>query len=208
MSQRGIRRQEAAKQNGVCIQCHKHPPRPHRTTCAACAQKMSDYGRERRRIRKASGLCIYCGEKSITSGSGCKQCRVTKDSYNKTRRSKLRLSNLCWQCRRPAHNKSLCDACRARIRLKDLEEKVRAMRVYGNGSCSCCGECHLSFLSLDHVNGGGNRHRKQLGGSANIYKRLRQLGYPKDPPLAVLCFNCNLGRQLNGGICPHVTDPL
>ena len=29
--------------------------------------------------------------------------------------------------------------------------------------CKCCGEKEMKFLSMDHVNGGGNKHRKELG---------------------------------------------
>jgi hypothetical protein len=30
---------------------------------------------------------------------------------------------------------------------------------------------------------------------------LKKRGYP--PGYRVLCFNCNRGRYLNGGVCPH-----
>src|SRR6267142_1015780 len=71
---------------------------------------------------------------------------------------------------------------------------------YGGAVCACCGETEILFLTLDHVNDDGARHRKELLGPKRgktagwkFYLKLRQLGYP---PLAlrVLCYNCNSGR--------------
>lgn len=66
--------------------------------------------------------------------------------------------------------------------------------------CSCCGTSVAAFLALDHINGGGHQHRKETGGGG-FWRWLRDNGYP--PDFRVLCHNCNHGRELNGGICPH-----
>jgi len=54
------------------------------------------------------------------------------------------------------------------------------------------------FPVIDHVNGGGNTHRKEVG--KTVYRWLRKQGYPEG--YRVLCDNCNaaLGRY---GYCPH-----
>lgn len=78
-----------------------------------------------------------------------------------------------------------------------------ALRAYSTGpepSCSCCGEGVLTFLALDHIDGGGGRHRRETGGGG-FYLWLKKNGYP--PGFRILCHNCNLGRQINGGMCPH-----
>ena len=81
-------------------------------------------------------------------------------------------------------------------RNKDL--KRFAIDLYG-GKCSCCGESDIRFLTLDHINSDG---RKDPMGRGNaLYSALRNCKKRKD--LQVLCFNCNCGRQINGGICPH-----
>lgn len=77
--------------------------------------------------------------------------------------------------------------------------------AYGGAYCRCCGETQLEFLTLDHVNGGGDAHRRRLegrGSGKNYYHRLRALGFPQEPPLQVLCFNCN-GAKGGYGKCPH-----
>lgn len=40
------------------------------------------------------------------------------------------------------------------------------------------------------------------GTGYDFYRWLRKHSYPKGN-FRLLCFNCNCGRELNGGICPH-----
>ena len=69
---------------------------------------------------------------------------------------------------------------------------------YGK-ECVCCGEKELKFLSIDHINGNGTKHRKEI--YRNINPWLVKNNYPEG--FQVLCFNCNWGRYKNNGICPH-----
>ncbi len=73
---------------------------------------------------------------------------------------------------------------------------------YGN-SCECCNESTNRFLTIDHINGGGNQHRKDIksDGGWQFFSWIKKNDYPKD--LRVLCMNCNWGRSHNDGICPH-----
>ncbi len=87
---------------------------------------------------------------------------------------------------------------------KNWREKTRAIVFNHYGmACACCGESNYRFLSLDHINGGGNENRRDTGttGGSNFYSYVIKAGFPDD--LQTLCFNCNLGRHHNGGICPH-----
>lgn len=79
-------------------------------------------------------------------------------------------------------------------------EKLRAFNAYGGPICACCGETHIEFLSIDHIHGGGTRHRRDIGGSARIYRWLRDQDYP--PGFRVLCMNCNSALGYHGS-CPH-----
>lgn len=86
---------------------------------------------------------------------------------------------------------------RRRLRLEMIE-------AYG-GSCSCCGENELAFLSLEHLNGDGKAHRLQFGERGNsdgVVRDLKRRGWPRDG-YTILCFNCNMGKAVNGGVCPH-----
>jgi hypothetical protein len=98
------------------------------------------------------------------------------------------------------------------VRLRALNAERRkvvtkeVMAEYG-GKCVCCGEANLGFLTIDHVYGNGTQHRKEIFGDRkagiHMYRWLKKQGFPKEG-YQVMCFNCNLGRQRNGGSCPHV----
>jgi hypothetical protein len=74
----------------------------------------------------------------------------------------------------------------------------------GKNCCDCCGENKIEFLSLDHINGGGGKHRKEIG-SSNLPFWLIKNKFPDG--FRILCHNCNqaLGHY---GYCPHkrITD--
>lgn len=83
-----------------------------------------------------------------------------------------------------------------------LRRKVAVLAAYG-GRCKCCGESRHPFLTIDHVFGDGAKHRKVAGGAGDrTYSWLVKHSFP--PGFQVLCWNCNCGRKINGGICPHV----
>ena len=89
-----------------------------------------------------------------------------------------------------------------RIRRATYHRRLKRELLAGYGQrCACCGEEEERFLSLDHVNGGGAAHRRQIGSAPMVWLDAIKRGFPAD--YQILCFNCNLGRHLNGGICPH-----
>jgi len=64
--------------------------------------------------------------------------------------------------------------------------------------CACCGEGHVEFLCIDHINGQGNQHRKSI--KSDLYNWLKKHGFPDG--FRVLCLNCN-GSLGHYGYCPH-----
>ena len=76
--------------------------------------------------------------------------------------------------------------------------RIAALKHYGN-KCACCGEKQYEFLAIDHIKGGGTKHRKSINGK-NIYLWLFQQKYPKG--FQVLCHNCNQAKGYYGR-CPH-----
>jgi hypothetical protein len=129
--------------------------------------------RRSRRLRYLSdGLCVACGRRHVTRG-------LTR----------------CEEC--TAAMSTAAKLVRASIKLEVLGHYSS-----GTPACACCGECVIAFLTIDHVHGGGSRHRREVpGGSAGMYRWLKANNYP--PGFQVLCANCNLGRLVNGGVCPH-----
>ncbi len=83
--------------------------------------------------------------------------------------------------------------------------KIKLLEHYGS-KCACCGEENIKFLTLDHINNDGAEHRrrvcgKNIGSSTNIYRWVINNNFPDG--FQILCYNCNLGRAHNNGICPH-----
>jgi len=84
--------------------------------------------------------------------------------------------------------------------------------------CECCGEDFIEFLTLDHKNNDGNKHRRSLlikgamkgrqgqNSGWRFYAWLKKEGYPQDLGLRVLCWNCNCASGFYG-ICPHIKRP-
>lgn len=79
--------------------------------------------------------------------------------------------------------------------------RLAALKAYG-GACGCCGETQEEFLSIDHINNDGAKHRREIGGGggSTIYQWLKNEGYPRG--FQVLCFNCNMAKGFYGQ-CPH-----
>ena len=77
--------------------------------------------------------------------------------------------------------------------------RAAAIEHYGK-TCACCGESTYEFLCIDHISGGGNRQREQLGCGRNFYSWLKRNGYPEG--FRTLCHNCNQSLGYNG-YCPH-----
>lgn len=85
-------------------------------------------------------------------------------------------------------------------RVRNTQVRAEVLSAYG-GKCQCCGETQPEFLSIDHVNNDGAKHRLEVGNGASMYLWLKKKGFPKDG-FQLLCFNCNLAKEFSGG-CPH-----
>jgi hypothetical protein len=73
---------------------------------------------------------------------------------------------------------------------KRLKELVVEHYSKGKKCCSWCPESRLPCLSIDHIDGGGNAHRRsiRLKAGINFYNWLKREGFPSG--FRVLCMNC------------------
>jgi len=97
------------------------------------------------------------------------------------------------------------------IRKNNAELKADVLTHYSNhpnGICACCFITGIIFLTIDHIDGNGNEHRRTLGlkGGTAFYRYLKSNNYPNNPPLQVLCYNCNNAKRINDGYCPHLDE--
>lgn len=104
---------------------------------------------------------------------------------------------------KPAHKFPYCPPCQsAKMTARNRAIRAEVLGYYSGGPprCACCGTDTFDLLSIDHLNGGGEAHRKEVGGGTRLYRWLRKSGYPQE--FQVLCFNCNLAKGFYGS-CPH-----
>lgn len=85
--------------------------------------------------------------------------------------------------------------------LRQKADRNKVLAAYGD-KCVCCGETESDFLQLDHVKDDGAEHRKLLKkvGYSLVAWAIR-FNYPDS--LQLLCANCNHGKRVLSGICPH-----
>ncbi len=93
------------------------------------------------------------------------------------------------------------EALRQRVKDYRLAAKEAAIDLYG-GCCNCCGENHIAFLTIDHINGDGAEKRKsrEHGGGHKMYRKIVREGRTNE--FQLLCWNCNIAKH-NFGQCPH-----
>jgi hypothetical protein len=102
---------------------------------------------------------------------------------------------------------NICKSCRGRAEYSRL--KLEMLEVFG-WKCSCCGEDHPQFLSLEHIHGvapyflGPRRNkaasRKQTS-TYQLYRMAKRDGWDRTK-YECLCMNCNFADG-HYGACPH-----
>jgi hypothetical protein len=123
---------------------------------------------------------------------GCKLPRLVEE-FGKNRQRSNGLNSYCRSC------------ANSRGRMIAQRSRLAVLRHYSHGDpvCACCEETRLEFLSIDHINGGGGKHIREIG--SNLARWLTKQGFPDG--YRVLCHNCNfaLGHY---GYCPHQAGTL
>lgn len=163
---------------------------------------------------KTQGLCTRCGLEPLHTQTSCLACNEKRQKVAREKKIKQpkeyseRHKQLlyCWKervctkcCDEPAVEGSNWGiTCKRQLSQRSAERakalRLRALEKLGH-VCACCGETGRQFLNFDHINGDGK-------GDRNPWKLHKSILEGRDD-IRILCFNCNLGRELNGGICPH-----
>lgn len=165
--------------------------------------------------KKKKGICHLCGSRAIYGRAYCGRCG--KERAKNARIGRLGRTRQCIGCGKEIvrfRRRTLCDDCakstgeRYRDNQREWRQKLKreVFEAYGGAICICCGEREFSFLSVDHIENNGADHRRELNpkygtGGARFYGWLKRSRFPKG--FQVLCMNCQWGKKLNAGICPH-----
>lgn len=103
---------------------------------------------------------------------------------------------LCYNCNRKAwleHIRAHCSQNPKTIQSRNCIAKLKleVYAAYGGARCVTCGVDDPDMLTLDHLAGGGTKHRRENGfhGGQDFYRYLRNAGFPEG--YQVLCLSCN-----------------
>ncbi len=173
------------------------------------------YSKKYKAKNRKAHLCVACGKPNNRDTNLCVEC--SKKNYtgcSKRVQQKLKLQ-ICTICGQPnPTNKYRCPSCtqeqgqkykeQNKISKQKLlaERRTAVLHHYGN-ICACCGEDNPLFLCIDHMNNDGAKHRKEfkLHSGGRLEKWLIDNNFPNE--FQILCYNCNVGKWRNKGICPH-----
>lgn len=162
------------------------------------------------RAHRAAGFCAKCSRPAVEGKSLCTFHREKERAYSHQVTARRKQAGLCLAkgCSAPVSkpSNSYCSEHRDRSRVCNRERlqkiKREVLEHYGHSRCACCGESRLEFLSIDHIHGGGRRHRESLG-IGNMCAWLKKQHFPEG--FQVLCMNCNFAKG-RFGRCPHETE--
>lgn len=133
----------------------------------------------------------------------CKYCFLELNEDNCYQSDWKRGGYICKTCRKTSYRKNITPAkSREYGRSKILVYKKEVLQEYG-AQCYCCGQKIWQFLTIDHIDNSGSKHRKEIGhrGGTAIYQWLKRHSYPKDN-FRLLCMNCNASIGFHG-FCSH-----
>ena len=194
----------------ICGACRLLKPdvafAPNRNACKNCRAELD---KARRSARKLNSQCVTCGKSPLVTETRCGACNSKHLEATKKTIKRRELEHKCIKCDEPLRDwrRLACTNCSLDHSEWQAENAQKTKQIviqnYG-GLCACCPEVNLRFLTIDHINGGGNEHRKSLGingGGHSFYRWLIRNEFPDG--FQVMCWNCNIGRFQNGGICPH-----
>lgn len=165
--------------------------------------------------KKCRGSCWLCGEKAY-GRIYCDKCGAARtEKARLERRTRVRICHGCGK-EFSGLKRRVCNECastsgqRFRTYQRNWRQSLKreTFDAYGGPVCACCRELQFLFLSMDHINNDGAAHRREInpkhfesGTGVKLYAWLKRHGFP--PGFQVLCMNCNFGKKMNGGICPH-----
>jgi hypothetical protein len=217
------RRPSEGKRGVLCRKCQSIRAKLHyqkrKTEIISIAAKWNKENSDRRNIRLRERYLELKRQSVRAYGGECQNCKenelafLTIDHINgggrkhstkfkkKTAHIHLWLKNNGY----PEGFQILCANCNYEKEMLRRQDKVshghqlraQVLREFG-AYCRCCNEKSLNKLVIDHVNGGGNQHRKTV---SNIYLFMKKNGIDRIS-YQILCQNCNLAKYTQK-VCPH-----
>lgn len=134
------------------------------------------------------------------SDKKCGKCQITLISgENWSLSSQKRKKTICSQCLRDyANNKYEENKLKISDNNAIKRSKIRLSVIeYYGGKCELCNETNPNVLSLDHIDGHGRKHRKEvLGGNDSGTAFFKWVLKHKPTNIRLLCYNCNCQHSM------------
>jgi hypothetical protein len=128
-----------------------------------------------------------------------KYCKEHQKEWRKTERGKIAIRKSVKKYNSSTKGKKTRKEYMKRHR-QELKKEI--FSHYGD-RCACCNKKKaIEFLTIDHIGGGGNKHRQNIGVYAGtaFYRWLKRNNFPKG--YRILCWDCNCSMGAYG-YCPH-----
>ncbi len=197
-------------EEGKCVKCSK-AAKENCLTCQDCIVKSSKASLAAYYNKKEAGTCRYCKKDTpcVPGKHACarhleKHTNRCKDIYRQCKEN-----SVCYFCpdpKPPAYKQgeAVCEKHRkegnARLNKLNKTRRQQVLNHYGR-KCACCGLAYEPALQIDHIHGGGTKHRKEIG-LGQLYKYIIKNNFPDD--YQTLCILCN-GLKGKKEQCPHAT---
>jgi len=168
--------------------------------CSICGKTLiKQLGEVNRKIKQEIPFicksCTLIKRNKSDLKTNCIECGVLLTLENEVRYGKTKLFQ---------RHSCKCKECfKKQTKNRYWKAKIKVIEHYG-GKCVCCGESNPEFLTVDHVNNDGKKHRteKPFSVGNNFYKTLIKEDFNVGYELQLLCWNCNLAKNYYGQ-CPH-----
>ncbi len=202
------RRAKERRIAGLCVICGKHTD-----SASRCQLHLQQHREHARKVLIANRQLVF-----DHYGESCYDCGETSKEFlaidhvhggGKAHRGKMSGTSaglVRWLIKNdfPSGFEVCCHNCNFIRWYGDRKPRPIKLAIFGHYGmqCACCNESRLCALTIDHINGHGIQHRKDLGctGGTDFYYWLKTSGFPTG--YQTLCFNCNSAKG-SGDHCPH-----
>lgn len=212
------RHRQKKKAEGLCLSCGQKVDNVK--FCDKCKKSVAvtlhNSHIKRYGLRKETNQCTVCGNRAEDGMVSCRKCLDGQAARQKAMNDRNRRNGKCSQCgcdRGDSIGKR-CQTCidkrnewyqgsttQSKDKVRRDKNRETVLRHYG-GKCVECSESEPVRLAIDHIEGGGNTHRKKIGKyGSGFFKWLIDNNFPEG--FQILCHNCNISKHLNGGTYPH-----
>src|SRR3990167_6944100 len=190
-----IRKVKVMSKNGYCGWCEKPLVNSEYGSCCSlnCLEKRRECVRRWRKANpereRANNRKQYYKDAEKT--------RAYKRAWDKAHPEVRKAYNKKWRGKYPNYWKEYDTKFheQAKLRQRKYGRKIKLTIVnhYSQGTMRCkkCGFSDIRALQIDHIDGGGSKHHKELdrSKSGRLYKWIIKNNFPSG--FQILCANCN-----------------